>query len=88
MSRQEAVQLLAFSSLPIQQVRLHLRRAVALGALPAAQSMAAQRPAQPDRLLALPFIRDVAGGNLVGWIDGRLQMTTRTTSHNKVLPVG
>ncbi len=50
----EAQKLLALSRLPVQQEPVHLRRAQPPRGLPAAEILAAQRPTQSDRLLAVP----------------------------------
>jgi hypothetical protein len=58
-----------------------MRRARSPGALPTAQPLAAQRTAQSDSLSLHLFIRDIADGDLVSWIDRRL-----TTIANQYKP--
>jgi hypothetical protein len=84
----EARQLLAFWQLPIQQEPLHLQRARSSASVPVAHLLAAERPAEPDRLRpAYPlylFIHDIADGDLVGWIDRRLELAARASGPKRL----
>ena len=68
----QAQELLALSRLRIPQAPRDLRRARPHRRCPL-PPMTAQRPPEPDRLRLFLFIRDIADGDLVGWIDRRLQ---------------
>ena len=84
----EAQKLLAVLRLPLQQDPVHLRRARSPAGLPTAQPLALRNGRLNQTAYALHlFIRDVAGGDLVGWIDRRLDMAANSPA-GPHLPVG
>ena len=77
-------QLLAFPRLPLQQEALHLQRARPFAAVSAARSWLRNGRLNQTAYSLYLFIRDIAGGDLVAWVDRRLDAAARPSGPGRL----
>jgi len=84
----QAWDLLAILWVPVSQGVAHLRRARAYRDLPAAQSPLRNGSLNQLAYSLFLFIRDLAAGDLVAWIDGRLAIADQAPVMHRLAAMG